>query len=176
MNFYEIALTRRSCRKYDPERAAEREKLDKILASARLAPSACNGQSYHISVCSGNAAKRVAAATQEKGMNKFTTDVPLMLVISEEPPCKGAMLGIKYKGLDYRQTDIGILAAYITCEATVQGLESCILGWFNEDEVKNICGVEGAVGLIVAIGYPHPEDKITAKVRKEIAELVTFIE
>ncbi len=176
MNFYEIAQKRRSCRKYDPERSVEKEKLDAILESARLSPSACNGQSYHISVCSGEAAKRVAAATQEKGMNKFTSDVPLMLVISEEPPCKGAMLGIKYKGLDYRQTDIGILAAFITCEATVQGLESCILGWFNETEVKSICGIEGAIRLIIAIGYPQKEDNVAEKVRKEIAELVTFME
>ncbi len=176
MNFYEIAEKRRSCRKYDSERTVEREKLDKILASARLAPSACNGQSYHISVCSGDAAKRVAAATQEKGMNKFTSAAPLILVISEEPPCKGAMLGIKYKGLDYRQTDIGILAAYITCEATAQGLESCILGWFNEDEVKSICGTEGAIRLMIAVGYPHKEDKAAEKVRKEIADLVSFIE
>ncbi len=176
MNFYEIALNRYSCRNFDPERGIEPKKLGDIIAAARLAPSACNGQSYHITVCRGEAAKRIAAATQEKGMNKFTSDAPVMAVISEEPPCKGAMLGIKYKGLDYRQIDIGILSAYITCEAAAQGVESCILGWFNEEEVKNICGVAGAIRLIIALGYPKKAEALPKKQRKEISELVTFID
>jgi len=175
MNFYETALNRYSCRDFDPERKVETEKLGDILAAARLAPSACNGQSYHITVCRNEAAKKVAAATQEKGMNKFTSDAPVMAVISEEPPCKGAMLGIKHKGLDYRQIDIGILSAYITCAANEVGVESCILGWFNEDEVKNICGVSGAIRLIIALGYPKKESAAPKNQRKEISELVTFI-
>ena len=64
MNFTEIAENRQSCRSYDSAREVEDEKLDKILASARLAPSACNGQPYRISVCRGDAAKKVAEATR----------------------------------------------------------------------------------------------------------------
>ena len=69
MNFTEIAENRQSCRKYDSARPVEREKLDAILASARLAPSACNGQPYHITVCEGDAAERVARATEGMGLN-----------------------------------------------------------------------------------------------------------
>ena len=43
MNFTKIANTRQSCRAYDAERAVEAEKIEAILESARLAPSACNG-------------------------------------------------------------------------------------------------------------------------------------
>ena len=50
MNFTEIAENRQSCRSYDPTRPVEQEKLKRILESARLAPSACNGQPYHITV------------------------------------------------------------------------------------------------------------------------------
>ena len=62
MNFTEIAENRQSCRNYDPEREAEQEKLIQILDSARLAPSACNGQPYQITVCKGEKAKAVAKA------------------------------------------------------------------------------------------------------------------
>ncbi len=48
MNFTEIAETRQSCRNYNPDRTVEQDKLDHILKAARLAPSACNGQPYHI--------------------------------------------------------------------------------------------------------------------------------
>ena len=175
MNFYEIAQARYSCRKFNPEKPIEEEKISAILNSAVLAPSACNGQSYHITVCGGDSAKKVATATQEKGMNKFTSDAPVMMVISEEPPCKGALLGMKYKGLDYRPMDIGILSAYITCEAAAKELDSCIIGWFNEDEIKEICGVEGAIRLIIALGYAADEAKAPQKVRKDISEIVSFM-
>ena len=62
MDFLEIAQLRQSCRKFDPDREVEQEKLDAILEAVRLAPSACNGQPYHITVCRGEAAKKVAAA------------------------------------------------------------------------------------------------------------------
>ena len=44
MNFTEIAENRQSCRRYDLTKTVEKEKVDRILAAARLAPSACNGQ------------------------------------------------------------------------------------------------------------------------------------
>ena len=97
MNFKEIAENRQSCRAYDPARPVENEKLEAILASSRLSPSACNGQPYHITVCGGETAKRVAKATQSMGMNKFASDAPVMLVISEKPYVKTAALGAKVK-------------------------------------------------------------------------------
>ena len=64
MNFTEIALARQSCRSYDESRDVESEKLSAILEAARLAPSACNSQPFHFTVCRGETAKAVAAATQ----------------------------------------------------------------------------------------------------------------
>ena len=126
MNFTTIAENRQSCRSYDPGRTVEAEKLDRILASARLAPSACNGQPYHITVCRAEAAKQVARATQGMGMNKFASDAPVMLVISEKPYVATAALGARVKHNDYRSIDIGILAAYLTAEATAQVTPSSI--------------------------------------------------
>ena len=136
MNFTEIAENRQSCRAYNPDRAVEQEKLDRILASARLSPSACNGQPYQITVCRGEAAKRVALATQGMGMNKFAVDAPVMLVLSEMPYVATAALGAKVKKNDYRSIDIGIAAAYITAEATAQGLGTCILGWLDDAKIQ----------------------------------------
>ena len=71
MDFTTIAQQRQSCRKYDPLRPVEEEKLQAILEAGRLAPSACNGQPYHITVCKGKAAKQVAAAAAGMGLNQF---------------------------------------------------------------------------------------------------------
>ncbi len=176
MNFTEIALNRQSCRSYDRERCVEKEKLDRIIATARLAPSACNGQPYHITVCKGDAAKKVARATQGMGMNKFATDAPVLMVISEKPYVASAALGAKVKGNDYRSIDIGILSAYITAEATANGLGSCILGWLDDSELRKICGLEGAVRLVITIGYAKEGDALREKKRKAIEELVDIMD
>ena len=153
MNFTEIANTRQSCRAYDAERTVEQEKLDAILESARLSPSACNGQPYHITVCKGEAAKKTAAAVMGMGMNKFASNAPVMLVISEKPYVASAALGAKVKNNDYRSIDIGILSAYITAEATAQGLSTCILGWFDDKKIRKICSLDSAVRLVITLGY-----------------------
>ena len=172
MNFTEIAENRQSCRAYQPTRAVEDEKLDRILESARLAPSACNGQPYHITVCSGEAACKVAKATQGMGMNRFASDAPVLLVISEEPYVRTAALGARVKKNDYRSIDIGIVAAYITAEATAQGLGSCILGWLDDAEIREICGIEGTVRLVITIGYAKENDRLREKKRKSREELI----
>ena len=176
MNFTEIAENRQSCRSYDGAKAVEQEKLDRILETARLSPSACNGQPYHITVCKGDTAKEVAKATQGMGMNKFASDAPVLLVISEMPYVKTAALGAKVKKNDYRSIDIGILAAYITAEATAQGLGTCILGWLDDGEIRKICNLDGAVRLVITVGYPTEGDKLRPKKRKNTGELVKMIE
>ena len=173
MNFYEIAQNRQSCRSYDNAREVEEEKLKAILESGRLAPSACNGQPYHFSVCTGEVAKQVAKATMGMGMNKFAEDAPVMLVISEKPYVKSAALGAKVKGNDYRSIDIGIAAAYITAEAAAQGLGTCILGWFDDEKIRSLCSLDEAVRLVITIGYPKPDDKLRVKKRKDMDELVS---
>lgn len=176
MNFTEIAKTRQSCRAYDASCAVEDEKLNAILESARLSPSACNGQPYLMTVCRGEAARAVAKAVQGMGMNKFASDAPILIVISEQPYVASAALGAKVKGNDYRSIDIGILAAYVTAEAAAQGLGSCILGWLDDAKIREICSLDAPVRLVITIGYAKEGDKLRQKKRKDMDELVKFID
>lgn len=177
MNFLEIAAARQSCRGYDETRPVEQEKLDAILEAARLAPSACNGQPYHITVCRGAAAKAVALATRGMGgMNKFAVQAPVVLVISEMPYVKSAALGAKVKNNDYRSIDIGITTAYLTAEATAQGLSTCILGWLDDAKIREVCGLDHPVRLVITLGYAAEGDNLRRKVRKHISELVSYVE
>ena len=171
MNFTEIAQARYSCRSYEADRPVEAEKLQAILEAGRIAPSACNGQPYHFTLCQGETAKAVAAATQGMGMNKFASQAPACIVISEKPYVKSAALGAKVKGNDYRSMDIGIAVAYLTAEATAQGLGTCILGWLDDKKIREICGLDQPVRLVLTVGYPA--DSLRPKKRKDYAELVT---
>ena len=173
MNFTELCRLRESCRSYDSEKEIEENILDEILECARLSPSACNGQPYHITVCRGESAKRVAKATQGMGMNKFASDAPCLIVISEEPYVKTAALGAKVKGIDYRSIDIGILSAHITLSAAEKGIGSCILGWLDSDKIVKELSLSGKVHLVITLGYPKENAPPRAKKRKEISELVS---
>ena len=175
MNFMEIANARQSCRNFDPQKSVEQEKLDAILEAVRLAPSACNGQPYFLTLCRGEKAKAVAAATASMGLNKFAAQAPVMIVVSEAPYVKSAALGAKLKGNDYRSMDIGIAVAYLTAEAAAQGLGSCILGWLDNEKLRNICDLDAPVRLVVALGYPAEGDKLRPKVRKSLDKLVKEI-
>ena len=175
MNFTEIALARQSCRVYDETRPVEQEKLEAILEAARLAPSACNGQPYHFTVCSGETAKAVAKACGGLGMNKFAVQAPICIVISEMPYLKSAAMGAKVKNNDYRSIDIGIATAYLTAEATAQGLSTCILGWLDDTKIRDICGLSYPVRLVITLGYAKPEEKLRDKKRKSMDDLVKYL-
>lgn len=176
MNFMEIALRRQSCRSYDESRPVEPEKLEAILEAARLAPSACNGQPYHLTVCRGQAAKDVAAATMGMGMNKFASQAPVLIVVSEQPYVKSAAVGAKLKNNDYRSIDIGIATAYLTAEAAAQGLSTCILGWLDDEKIRKICNLTMPVRLVITLGYGKDGDPLRTKKRKERSELISEID
>lgn len=175
MDFQKLIRQRESCRSYDESQCVEEDKLQLILEAARLAPSACNGQPYHLTVCRGEIAKEVARATQGMGMNKFASQAPVMIVISEMPYVKTAALGSKLKGNDYRSIDIGIAAAYMTAAATEVGLSTCILGWLDDEKLRKICNVRGAIRLVITLGYAKT-NAIREKKRKALSELVTYLD
>ena len=82
-------------------------------------------------------------------------------------------MGAKVKGNDYRSIDIGIAAAYLTAEATEQGLSTCILGWLDDEKIRNICGLTKPVRLVITLGYAA-KDVIREKIRKPLDDLVNY--
>ena len=146
------------------------------MSAARLAPSACNGQPYHFTVCRGDIAKEAALLTRGMGgMNKFAVDAPVLIVISERPYVKSAAVGARMKNNDYRSMDIGITAAYLTAEAAAQGLGTCIMGWFDDEKLRALCGIEFPIRLVITLGYPGENDKLRQKKRRDMEELVTWL-
>ena len=176
MNFLEIAKNRQSCRSYDLNRPVEQEKLNAVLEAVRLAPSACNAQPYHFTVCRGDAAKAAAKACQGMGMNKFASQAPILIIISEQPYSKSAAMGARVKNNDYRSIDIGIATAYLTAEATAQGLSTCILGWIDDKKLREITGIDAPARLVITLGYATEGDSLRPKQRKALDTLVSVKE
>jgi len=173
MDFQELALSRQSCRSFSA-RELPQDELTACLEAARIAPSACNAQPFRITACTGTAAHDVAKLTQSMGMNKFTDNVPCMLVIEEDSYNVTAAAGSKLKNQDYRSIDIGIAAAHIVLCAASRGLATCILGWFDEKALQSYLGTSSRIRLIIALGYASDDDTLRPKKRKAIEEIADF--
>lgn len=183
MSFEEIAQNRYSCRKFDAERLVEKEKIQKALEVACLAPSACNSQPWFFTVCVDEAQSvndsttlaQISACMQDSGMNKFTNAVRCYVIISESAYNLTAKAGSILKKQDYKSNDIGIATAYLTSELHEQGLSTCILGWFNEKRLQKIVNIKERIRLVVAIGYAAPDDRVHKKVRKPIEQVSLWL-
>ena len=176
MDFKSLVLNRQSDRNY-LDRTVEREKLEVILECARLSPSACNAQPWHIIVVDNSEIKnKIADATSEKilGMNHFTKQAPVHLVIVEESANFTSNFGGWVKRKHFPLIDIGIIAGHICLAAASEGLGSCMIGWFDESKVKKILGVPASkrVQLIITLGYPAL--KTRPKIRKPIDKIVSY--
>lgn len=156
MEFNELVEQRQSCRAYDPEREIEADKLERIIEAARLAPSACNSQPWHL-ITVTDAALRVEVddALTSIGMNRWASQATAFVVIVQESPNFTARLGGWIKNKHFPLIDCGIVASHISLAATNEGLGSCILGWFDEKRIKQLLAIPRSkrVLMIVSLGY-----------------------
>lgn len=168
----ELILRRQSDRKYS-DKPIEAEKLDRIIEAGRMAPSACNAQPWKfIVVTDSEIKKNLAEATSARllGMNVFVGQAPVLLVIIREKPNFSSKVGGTINSKDYSHIDIGIAAENICLQARAEGLGSCILGWFDEKQVRNILGIPSSkrVELIISIGYSLSEYRAKKRKPKEV--------
>lgn len=175
--FYDLISRRESCRHYQ-NRPVEKEKLIACMEAARLAPSACNSQPWTAHIVSNpKLAAEIAATTQAMGMNRFTSQCPAFIVITEDKAQLTATVASKYKSQDFAAVDIGIMAAHIVLMATEQGLGSCILGWFDEEKIKGLLEIDKKrrVRLVIALGY-SADERLRPKIRKPLEKTSVFID
>ena len=175
-SFSDLANKRESCRSYI-NKPVEREKLEYIINTARLSPSACNSQPWHFTAVTGTTARTAAKFLQYMGINKFTEKCPAFIIINEEKvKIISGPDGIP-DDQHYAQIDIGIAAAHICYAALDAGLSTCIIGMFSEEELKNLLSIspEKRIRLVIAVGYAS-DKPLHIKSRKELQETATFIE
>ena len=89
MSFLELVRRRQSVRQYLP-RPVEREKIERCLEAARLAPSASNAQPWHFVVADDPALVRELG---KAGYNRFTRSAPAFAAVVCEPGKAVARLG-----------------------------------------------------------------------------------
>ena len=79
---------------------------------------------------------------------------------------------------EWSLVDIGISAEHFCLQATELGLGTCILGWFNENKIKDILRIpkKKSVGLVITLGYPPEDYPLRSKIRKSLSEITNYNE
>jgi len=169
MDVFEAVLKRRSIRDY-ASTPVSKEKLEKILEAARLAPSASNIQPWHFVVVT-DAKKRKKLA--EAPYAKFLDKSPIAIV-----GC-----GDQKASPKWYLVDVAIAMQNMVLTATSEDLGTCWIGSFNEDQVKEMLKIPEnfKVVSLLAIGYPRekmsvPSETYSIKERKSLKEIVSFEE
>src|SRR5664280_3076275 len=174
---FDLIVSCQSDRKYS-DNAVEKEKLDRIVEAGRMAPSACNAQPWKfIVVTDPQLVLQIADAASAKliGMNSFVAQAPVILAIVRENPNMSSKVGATIKNKDYSLIDIGIATENICLQAKAEGIGSCIIGWFDEKQLRKLLGIPKSkrVELLVTLGYSLSEQR--EKRRKAAGETVSYL-
>jgi nitroreductase len=169
---------RQSVRRYTAQ-PVEKEKLERCLEAARLAPSASNSQPWSFIVMDEPSFKdKVARLTYDNivTFNKFVPQAPVLVIFIIEKPKKITQIGRFIKKIDYPKIDIGIAASHFCLKAAEEGLGTCMLGWFREKPIKALLGIPESkkIGLIISVGYAPDDYPLREKIRKSFKEVVMY--
>lgn len=156
MDVMEAIKKRCSVRGYQ-DRAVEEEKLNRILEAARLAPSASNKQEWRFVVVRDESTRqRLMKAA--KGQ-PFIGGAPVVVACCAETDNHVMRCG----QLSY-PIDVAIAIEHMALQAVEEGLGTCWVGAFYEDQVKEILGIPKDIRVVelLTLGYPArpaPADK-----------------
>jgi nitroreductase len=177
MSFLDLAGKRYSARNYQST-PVPREKLERCIEAARLAPSACNSQPWKFVVVDEPALKNRLAKAAFEGlvtMNHFAFKAPALVLVVSQRQKLAAKLGGLVKDRDFGLMDIGIAAEHFCLQAAQEGLGTCMLGWFNEKRVRKLLSIPAArrVELVISVGFAA-DKAIPPKNRKRIDEILAY--
>ena len=175
--FQALVKTRQSDRGYTNQ-PIDKDKLDRIIEAARIAPSACNAQPWKfIVIDEPDLRSKIADSTSSKvlGMNHFTKQAPVQIVVVLEEGNFNSKFGSFVKRKNLPLIDIGIAAEHICLAAASEELGSCMIGWFDEAKVKKLLNIPKAKRpiLIITLGYPA-KPEIREKRRKETDKVLSY--
>jgi nitroreductase len=159
-------LERRSIRQFK-KTPVEREKLERVLEAARLAPSAKNRQQWRFVVLQ-KATLRERVKEAAFGDEKVG-QAPVIIAL-----CTTNVEYVMPNGQLSYPIDLAFAGAYMTLQAVAEGLGSCCLTTFDEQAVRELITVPYSmrVVLLLLLGYPAAVPEATP--RKPLRRIVAF--
>lgn len=166
MDFLELVRSRSSVRSYVP-RPVEQDVLDRILEAVRMAPSGSNRQPWRFVVVRDShtrARLSVACANQ-----RFIASAPVVIAGVGLMPERVMRCGVPGDPVD-----LAIAMEHLALAAATEGLGTCWIGAFSQDQVREVLSIPSTVKVIglMTLGYPAGPPRRTA--RKPLSDIVCY--
>ena len=175
MNINDLIKNRESCRSYS-DKAVTLDQLKAIVEVARMAPSAANSQPWNFYITTdAESVKTIASGCMAMDRNGFAGTVSGFIVMTRSVESEPWVAQTPYNHY-YRDFDCGIAAAHICFAATDLGLSTCMIGWFDDEPLKEVCGYgdDERASLVYTVGYAAT-DELRTKTRREFDDVVKVI-
>ncbi|MBP1946572.1 nitroreductase family protein [Methanobacterium petrolearium] len=166
MDVFEAITERKSIRKYK-KAAVEADKLETVLESARIAPSASNRQEWKFLVVKDQDTrdKLIGAANGQK----FVGQAPVTIVA-----CSTESERVMPCGQYAYPVDLSIAVSFMILEATELGLGTCWLGAFDEEKVKEILSIPKDIRVPAMFTLGYADEKPALRRRKDLNNIVCY--
>jgi len=167
MDVFEAINKRFSVRSYS-DKPVEEEKLERVLEAARLSPSASNRQDWVFIVVKDPQMRRKLA--EASGGQAFVGEAPVVLVCCGTDPETKMSCDVELYAVD-----VSIAMSYMMLQAVEEGLGTCWIGAFDQEQVKRLLGIPEGVKVVglLPLGYPAIT-AIPPKRRKSLEEIVRY--
>ena len=169
MDFSALIHYRYSVRAYKPD-AVEKEKLDAVLEAARLAPTAANRQPVRLFVI--DTAKKKEKLRQLYHREWFV-QAPLVIGIAA---VKEEAWVRRKDGCNYAEVDATIVFDYLILQAADLGLGTCWIAAFDPDVARELLALPEEWTPVVFTPLGYPADDFSPRKRKNMNELVHYID
>jgi len=166
LDVYEAIKTRRSVRAYKHEPVPD-EVLRRILEATRFAPSAGNRQPWKF-VIVRDASRRQQLATAADSQY-FVGQAPVIIIAVALDPERVMSCGVPSYAVD-----LAIAIDHLTLAAASEGLGTCWIGAFSQDEVRRILDIPKNYKVVTVLPLGYPADSPRPKFRKPIEEVVFY--
>ncbi len=164
MELMKVIEKRRSVREYQSREVSD-EILNRILEAARLAPSARNRQPWKFIVVRDPKRRRELAEAARN--QSFIGKAPVVIVgVALDPN------HIMSSGVPAYAVNMGISMEHIALAAQNEGLGTCWIGGFSQEEVKKILGVPDAYKVACLMPMGYPADSQGTRIRKPLEEII----
>jgi nitroreductase len=169
---------RRSIRKYS-DKPIEDEKIIQLLEAARLAPSGDNTQPWRFIVVKSEATRQSLAKASHN--QKWMLSAPVFIACVADIRCRikeNVEISLDdnspLKELKKVIRDTSIAIEHMVLEADNQGLGTCWVAWFTQEEIKPILNIpsDKYVVCILTLGYADETPK--ARPRKKLEEILHY--
>lgn len=167
MDIYQAILTRKSVRAFKNKDVPD-DVLARILDAARLAPSANNSQEWRfVVVRNANTRRKIAQAACRQ---TFVGEAPVVLAC-----CAKDNRHVMTCGQLSYPIDAAIAIDHITLCAAAEGLGTCWIGAFYEEEVRRILDIPPAIRVVALLPLGYPQDpKPARKLRLSLERIVSY--